>query len=114
MAARAAADSTLNEQSVNESNDTENTSKPAFVSSLSRTSVTFFSGDNASQVARQKFEALKEAALDGKTPSENGDKQEENEDEEQKIVAAILNHVRFIRITLFLLHWECCKSISSK
>ena len=95
MAAEAAATSDSNDQSVNESKSSEASKRPNFVQSLSRTSVTFFSGENASHIAQQKFEALKTAVIEAARNDEKKEEEVESEEnQEKKIISHVLNHVR--------------------
>ena len=92
MAARAAAETKLNDQSVNESNGSAETiSKPPLMSNISRSSVTFFNGDNASQVANEKYESIKTLTLE-QNNVQNEEEEVEKTDEE-RVIAATLNHV---------------------
>jgi hypothetical protein len=92
MAARAAAETNLNDQSVNESNvSPEPSSKPTLMSNISRSSVTFFSGDNATQVANQTYESIKSSTLEQKNPQ--NEEEETKKTDTERIEAAILNHV---------------------
>ncbi|XP_066920240.1 lipopolysaccharide-responsive and beige-like anchor protein, partial [Clytia hemisphaerica] len=99
MAAEAASTSDSNDQSVNESKSSEASKRPNFVQSLSRTSVTFFSGENASHIAHQKFDALKSAVIeDAERGGGGGEKEEEvaesekEADQEKKVITHVLNH----------------------
>ena len=101
MAAGAAPENDTNDQSVNKTLSKSIKTKPHFVQSLSRTSVTFFSSENANQVAKQKFEELKEIAFktesndeaeEGKQKGEEN-KNTDDKNSENKLVSIVLNHV---------------------
>ena len=93
MAAGAASGNDTNDQSetLTESIKT----KPQYSQSLSRTSVTFFSSENAEQIARRKVEELKAVAFKTEE-NEEGNQEEKKEtcDGEKRLVSFVLNHVR--------------------
>lgn len=105
MAAQAAGDDTVNDQSVNESIENQESNKtslgtnPPLKKSISRTSVTFFSSENASHVAKQRFEALKKEVLDQTKKGEDEVKGGTDDAiDEKKLTEAVLNYVRFLFI----------------
>lgn len=69
--------------------------KPQYSQSLSRTSVTFFSSENAEQIAKRKIEELKAVAFKTEENEEEGkEENKESDDGEKKLVSFVLNHVR--------------------
>ena len=87
------------DKSVNDSSSKDNKTKPQLFQSVSRNSVTFFSGENAIKVAKQKLQALKEIAFKNESTERGEEKQHQKNDEEdknsfeKKLVNIVLNHV---------------------